>query len=210
MAHYLKQGKYGLENLSTSYYFKLAPDIFGRVSAGYLEQMFAGFGGELLYRPVNHRWAIGVDAWNVRQRGFDVLLDLRHYTTFTGHLSVYYQLPWHDVQIAMSGGRYLAGDYGSTFQVSRRFSTGVVVGAWFTVTNVSARQFGEGSFDKGIMVIIPFEWVAPFGTQSGYNLSLRPIQRDGGQRLLGDAILYDMTTSSNYGALTQEWNSVFK
>ena len=92
----------------------------------------------------------------------------------------------------------------------------VVVGAvgywqgWFTVTNVSAKQFGEGSFDKGIYIYIPLEWVAPFSSRSSYTLALRPIQRDGGQRLLGDMVLYDMTSGADYGAYTQEWNSVFR
>ena len=114
------------------------------------------------------------------------------------------------MQVTLSAGQYLAGDKGVTFQLSRRFSTGVQVGMWFTLTNVSAARFGEGSFDKGIRIVIPFEWVAPFATQSGYDLSLRSIQRDGGQRLLNDAMLYDMTSPSSYGPLTQEWNSVFK
>ena len=210
VANYLKEGKLGLENLSTSYFFKLAPEIYGRASAGYLEQMFAGVGGELLYRPFGRRWAIGADLWTVRQRDYHVQLDLRHYQALTGHITAYYELPWHDVRVAVSAGQYLAGDKGMTFAFSRRFSTGVEVGAWFTLTNVSAARFGEGSFDKGIRIVIPFEWVAPFATQSGYELSLRPIQRDGGQRLNGDTVLYGMTDPASYGTLTQEWNSVFK
>jgi hypothetical protein len=210
IAQYLKNETFGLENLSSSYYFKLAPEIFGRVTGGYLERMFAGFGGELLYRPFGRRWAVGVDLWEVRQRGYDVLLDLRRYTTLTGHITAYYELPWHDVEVAVSAGRYLAGDKGVTFEVARRFSTGIRISAWTTFTNVSAAQFGEGSFDKGIRIVIPFEWAAPFATQSGYDLGLRPIQRDGGQRLDGDSVLYGMTYPSSYGALTNEWNSVFK
>ena len=210
IAEYLKDGRYGIANLSTSWYFKLAPQLYGRLTAGILEQMFDGAGGELLYRPFNARWAIGVDAWEVRQRGFNDLLDIRKYQTFTGHITGYYQLPWHDVGVAVSVGQYLAGDRGATFQFWRTFSTGVQIGAWFTLTNVSAARFGEGSFDKGIQVIIPLEWAAPFASRSSYDLELRPIQRDGGQRLLGDAILYDMTTGSNYGAFTGEWNRLLR
>jgi hypothetical protein len=210
VANYLKKETIGLENVSTSYFFRLAPEIYGRVQAGYLEQMFAGVGGELLYRPFGKRWAIGMDLWTVRQRGYDVLFDLRNYQALTGHLTAYYEVPWHDVRVAVSAGQYLAGDKGVTFAFSRRFSTGIEIGAWFTLTNVSAARFGEGSFDKGIRLVIPFEWVAPFATRSGYDLSLRSIQRDGGQRLLGDTTLYGLTDSSSYGALTQEWNSVFK
>jgi hypothetical protein len=210
VVHYLQEGAVGMETFSSSYFFKLAPEIFGRVTGGYLEQMFAGVGGELLYRPFGQRWAVGADLFFVQQRDYNVLFDLRHYRALTGHLSLYYQMPWHDLRLAMSAGQYLAGDKGVTFELSRRFSTGVQVGAWFTLTNVSAQKFGEGSFDKGIRIVIPFEWVAPFATQSGYELALRPIQRDGGQRLLGDTILFGLTDPSDYGALTQEWNSVFK
>ena len=210
IAEYLKQGRYGIANLSTSYFFKLAPELYGRVTGGILEQMFDGVGGELLYRPFDARWAVAVDAWEVRQRGFNDLLDIRKYQVFTGHVTAYYQLPWHDVGVSVSLGQYLAGDRGATFQFWRTFSTGVQIGAWFTLTNVSAARFGEGSFDKGIYIIIPLEWAAPFASRSSYDLSLRPIQRDGGQRLLGDTVLYDMTTGSNYGAFAGEWNRLIR
>ena len=209
IAKYLKQGRYGVDNLSTSYFFKVTPEIYGRLSGGLLESMFAGVGGELLYRPYTSRWAIGVDLWAVRQRGYNELFDLLRYQTLTGHITAYYELPWHNVGVAISAGQYLAGDKGVTFQFWRSFSTGVQIGAWFTLTNVSAQQFGEGSFDKGIQIIIPLEWVAPFATRGSYNLALRPIQRDGGQRLGGDTVLFGMTDGSSYGAFTQEWNSVF-
>ena len=208
-ADYLKQGKYRIESLMANYYFKLSPVIFGRASAGYLEWMFAGTGGELLYRPFGRRWSLGADLWFVRQRDFDGLLNLRHYQAITGHVSAYYKLPWHDIQLSASAGQYLAGDKGVTFEAFRRFSTGVEIGAWFTVTNISAAQFGEGSFDKGIRIYIPFEWVAPFPTRSGYELGLRPIQRDGGQMLLGDRVLYRMMDGADYGLISEEWNSVF-
>ena len=206
---YLKEGRFQLSYLAASYFFKFAPEIYGRVTGGYLEEMFAGVGGELLYRPFGKRWAIGVDLWTVRQRDYHVLFDLRHYQAITGHITAYYELPWHDVRVAVSAGQYLAGDKGVTFELFRSFSTGVQIGAWFTLTNVSAERFGEGSFDKGIRIIIPFEWAAPFATQTGYDLSLRSIQRDGGQKLGGDTILYGITEPSSYGTLLDEWSSAF-
>jgi hypothetical protein len=210
ITHYLKEGKFELSYLAGSYFFKFSPEIYGRLSAGYLEEMYAGAGGELLYRPFGQRWSIGVDLWTVRQRDYHVLFDLRHYQALTGHITAYYELPWHDVRIAVSAGQYLAGDKGLTFEFFRRFSTGVQIGAWFSQTNVSAKQFGEGSFDKGIRIIIPFEWAAPFATRTGYDFSLRSIQRDGAQKLDGAAILYDVTEPSSYGTLLDEWNSVFR
>ena len=128
--------------------------------------MFAGAGGEILWRPQGARWALGADVYHVWQRDFDRLLGLQHYHKTTGHISLYYDSPWYDLNFGLRAGQYLAGDRGITFQVTRRFSTGVEIGAFFTKTNVSAQQFGEGSFDKGIIIRIPLGWIAPLETQS--------------------------------------------
>ena len=208
-ARYLVDGRYGMTDLMLTYRFKLSPEVYARVSGGYLEDMFAGVGGEILYRPFGQRWAIGGDLFAVQQRDFNRLFGLRNYRTVTGHVSLYYQLPWHGLEARVHIGRYLAGDYGGTFELVRRFESGVEIGGWFTLTNVSPARFGEGSFDKGIRITLPLEWIVPFGTQSTYTLDLRPTQRDGGQRLAGDDTLYDMIDPSDYGAMMSQWHSVF-
>ena len=209
-ARYLQDGRYGIANLSANYRFKLSDEIYGRVTAGYLEDMFAGVGGEVLYRPFGERWAIGGDLFAVKQRDFNRLFGFRHYNTVTGHLTFYYEVPWHDLEARIHIGRYLAGDYGATFELMRKFETGIEIGGWVTLTNVSAARFGEGSFDKGIRITIPLEWLVPFGTRGQYSLDMRPIQRDGGQRLVGDDTLYDMIDPSDYGAMMTQWRSVFR
>ena len=209
IARYLQDGKYGFDSLRASYYFKLGPNVYGRGSGGYLEEMFAGAGGEILYRPFQQRWAIGLDLWAVQQRDYNRLFDLLDYKTITGHATFYYETPW-DISLRFRVGRYLAKDYGYTFEAVRTFRTGVQVGAWFTITNVSAEQFGEGSFDKGIRIRIPMEWALPFGSRSVFDVALRPIQRDGGQMLNGNTQLYDMTQSSSYGETIRQWDSVFR
>ena len=50
--------------------------------------------------------------------------------------------------MAVHVGRYLAKDRGYTFEARRTFDSGFSLGAFFTRTNVSAEDFGEGSFDK--------------------------------------------------------------
>jgi hypothetical protein len=187
---YFTKGKNGIAFLDAEYRFRIAPTVFASVRAGYLESMYAGAGGEILWRPAGQRWALGVDAFDVQQRDFDRLLGLQSYRAFTGHVSLYYASPWYDLNFVVRAGQYLAHDRGLTVEISRRFSTGVEIGAFFTKTNVSAQQFGEGSFDKGIMLRIPLNWIAPIETQAQLNMDLRPVQRDGGQRLEGDARLY--------------------
>jgi hypothetical protein len=48
---------------------------------------------------------------------------------------------------------------------------------------VSAEDFGEGSFDKGFYFQIPLDSIFGGNTRSKFGTHMRPIQRDGGQRL---------------------------
>jgi hypothetical protein len=198
---FFTQGKNGIGQMDMEYRFRLAPDVFATAKAGYLESMYAGVGGEILWRPAGERWAIGADIYDVQERGFDRLLDLQHYHVVTGHVSLYWASPWYDLNFQIRAGQYLAGDRGITFMATRRFSSGVEIGAFFSRTNVSATQFGEGSFDKGIFVRIPLGWIAPLSTQSDFTTVLRPVQRDGGQTLNGDATLYEETRRNSEAEL---------
>jgi hypothetical protein len=206
---YLQEGATGINDLTLTDYIKPASEFYARVTAGYIEQMFAGIGGEVLYRPFGQRWAIGADIFDVYQRNFDDLFGLQSYHVVTGHASVYVETPWENLTAVVRAGRYLAGDYGGTLELYRRFDTGVIIGAWATFTNVPFSRFGEGSFDKGIRIVIPAEFVLPFGTTTQYEEDLRPIQRDGGQILNNDAILYDTTQTSSYGDLERQWPHLF-
>ena len=75
----------------------------------------------------------------------------------------------------------------------RVFSNGVKMGAWFTKTNVPAAVFGEGSYDKGIYVSIPFDAMMTRSSTSFANLIWQPLVRDGGARLDRSVRLVDLT-----------------
>lgn len=173
---------------------QLDKDLYGMVYGGYLESMFAGVGGELLFRPTGARWSLGADLNYVRQRDFDQGFGLRDYSVLTGHITGYTDLP-HDTLAAISVGRYLAGDWGGTLDISREFSNGVRFGAWATVTTVVGAQYGEGSFDKGIYLSIPFDEMMSMSTMRRANLVWSPLTRDGGARLNRSFQLHSMTDS---------------
>ena len=200
-AKYAIDGQNGIASLDAAWRTRVAPDVFVEAKAGYLESMFAGAGVQMLWRPEGERWALGADIYEVWQRNFDRLFGLRDYHVLTGHVSLYYRSPWHGIGVNLHAGRYLAGDYGATVEVTRRFDTGVEIGAFATFTNVPFAKFGEGSFDKGIIIRIPLEWALPFSTQSSYDLTLRPLTRDGGQRLDNDDSLYDETQRTSFGEI---------
>jgi len=150
---------------------------------GMLEAMYGGVGAEWMYRPWQGRLAWGVDVNHVRQRDFQQDLGFRDYTVNTGHATMYWDTGLTDLQVKLSAGRYLAGDAGATLEVNRVFSNGVKAGAWATKTNVSSAVFGEGSFDKGVYVNIPFDVMLPQSTPGSGSFAWNPLTRDGGARL---------------------------
>jgi hypothetical protein len=198
---YYKYGRNGIAELQGSYTATAAPGVYALARGGILESMFAGAGGEVLWRPDTERWALGATLYEVWQRGFDRLFDLQPYHVLTGHVSLYYQSPWYGLDLQVDAGRYLAGDTGATFTISRRFQTGVEIGAFATFTNVSSSQFGEGAFDKGFIIRIPMDFMVPLDSQSEFDMNLRPVTRDGGQMLQPEQLLYDELRRTDYGEL---------
>ena len=85
----------------------------------------------------------------------------------------------------ISIGEYLAGDKGSTIELSRSFSSGVQFGVFATFTDVSSEDFGEGSFDKGIFFNIPI-----YGNFINY--TWRPLTKDPGAKLIRRNTLHDL------------------
>ncbi|MCU1087134.1 YjbH domain-containing protein [Stenotrophomonas maltophilia] len=191
---YLTTSDIMLPNLQANIAGRLAPDLYGIAYAGYLEWMYAGVGGELLYRPSGERWAVGVNLNRVQQRDYDQHWGLRDYRVTTGHATLYYAFDARERIIgSLSVGQYLAGDKGATLDLARVFDNGVTMGAYATKTNVSARDFGEGSFDKGIYFSIPLDGFLPRSTRGRAAFNWNPLIRDGGAMLGRKYGLYGMT-----------------
>ncbi len=207
---YLQQGNDNIVRLQADYMFKPAEDLYARVSAGLFEEMFGGVGAEVLYRPFESRLAVGLEVNQVRQRTFDQLFKYRDYEVTTGSLSFYYNLPYKDLLGVVSIGQYLAGDVGVTFDLSRRFESGIRVGAWATLTNVSYAAFGEGSFDKGFFFSIPFELFMTNSSTAQGVFGFRPLFRDGGQRLIMGNRLFEVTAPASYGEVARDWPQFLK
>lgn len=204
IAQYMTKGRDGFANLDAVWRTRLSTDIFAEAKAGYLEDMFGGVGGQVLWRPEASRFAVGADLYEVWQRDFDRLFGFQNYHVLTGHVSVYYRSPWYGLDLAVHVGRYLAKDHGATFEISREFSTGIQIGAYATLTNVPYSQFGEGGFDKGIFLRIPLEWALPVATQSEYFAKISSLTRDGGQRLENDDSLYEETRRTSFDDISQQ------
>ena len=75
-------------------------------------------------------------------------------------------------EVEINAGRYLAGDWGATTTISRKFGSGWEVGGYITLTDVPFDTFGEGSFDKAIYVSAPIDWFISSPSRSKRRLTL--------------------------------------
>ncbi len=192
-----------LENLYVARNWKPAPDLYARTTVGLLESNFGGVSGEVLWKPVNSRLALGVEGNYVKQRDFDQRFSFRDYSVFTGHASAYYEAP-RGFLAQLDVGRYLAGDVGATFSLDKTFNNGWSFGGFFTLTDVSAEEFGEGSFDKGIRFRIPLDWLWGKPSRNSFGLTVRPTQRDGGARLSVPGRLYGQIREGHRKSLVDQ------
>ena len=195
--------------LTADYLFRPGANLYGRLSAGYLEPMFAGLSSEILWYPQGSRLALGADLNYVAQRDPSSRMGLSDYRIATGHASAYYDFG-NSYRGQIDVGRYLAGDWGSTVTLAREFDNGFKIGAFFTLTDVSFDDFGEGSFDKGITFSIPLTWISGEPSRRGFTQTIRPIQRDGGAQLSVAHRLYEEVRGANASELEHHWGKFWR
>ena len=198
-----------INDFKLSYLDRLSPSLFARAHLGYLEPMYAGIGGEVLFKAKSSSFALGLDVHRVRQRAFDMRFDLRDYETTVGKVSLYYD-GGGPFDLEVNAGRYLAGDWGATTKISRRFANGWEVGAYATLTDVPFEDFGEGSFDKGIYVTLPLDWLKGSPSMSRRSFTIRPITGDGGATLASGRQLYKLVRNAQEANIKREVGRLWK
>ena len=162
---------------------KIANGHYLKLSAGMYEMMFGGYGLEYLWKPFTSNLSMGISLYQVKQRDFEQNFRFSNYKINTGHTNFIYFHPASGLTVDLSIGQYLAGDKGYTFDLSRRFKSGFKMGAYFTRTNISKIEYGEGSFDKGFYFEMP---LSIFNSDSNKGLTkfiVQPLTRDGGAKL---------------------------
>ena len=156
------------------------------MSAGILEDMFSGAGMEYLYFKPNTNYAFGIDVFKVRKRDYFWRFGHLDYENTLATANFYYRnygtIPF---DMRVSAGEYLAGDVGYTLELSRSFYNGVQFGVFATFTDVTTKEFGEGSFDKGVFFNIPI-----YGNLVNY--MWRPLTKDPGAKLNRRNTLHDL------------------
>ena len=156
------------------------------LTAGILEDMFMGYGFEYLYLKEESNYGIGFEVFNVQKRDHMMKFGTLDYKNTVSSINYYYRniniIPF---DLKISTGEYLAGDKGTTFEMSRKYLNGMEFGVFASFTDVTSEQFGEGTFDKGIFFNIPI-----YGNFINY--TWRPLTKDPGAKLNRKHTLNDL------------------
>ena len=207
---YLKESRKGyITRMQLNYFSNPKGSFYYKISAGLIEQMFGGIGVEALYRPFEKNYGVGVELWRVKQRSFRQLFSFSDYETTTGHINFYFLEPKSKVLLSIKAGRFLAEDSGFNFDFSRRFKSGLTVGAFFSRTDISYGEFGEGSFDKGWYFQLPLEIFSKEHSKSITAFGLRPLTRDGAVFLAHSHHLWGVTDQGVLNHNTRDWSDIY-
>ena len=198
-----------IPDLTLTWYARPTDTVYSRVTVGLLENMYGGVSAEALWKPVNSRLALGAEVNRVKKRDYRDNFQFLDYETTTGHVSAYYEFGGGFVG-QLDVGRYLAGDNGATVTLTREFANGWEVGAFATKTDLSADEFGEGSFDKGITIKAPLAWALGTPSKRTVGGTLSSLNRDGGQRLNVDGRLYDTIRDSHSTKMYDGWGRFWR
>jgi len=191
-----KEKKASLGRLMIDQIYKAEHELYGKVSAGLLELQYAGLDAEIAKPLLNGGILLGISGSVVKKRDPDNPLKFKNndvkdvYTT--AFLNTRINIPSHELSVDIKAGRFLAGDNGVRFTVSK-FINGVILKVWYSITDTSGftDKFNRGYDDKGISVSIPIRLFTGSDSKSVYHYSLTPWTRDTGQDIDHFDTLFD-------------------
>ena len=92
LVQYLKEDDPYIGRMQLDYIWSPHKEVYAKISGGIFEQMFGGFGGELLYKPFNKNYNLGLELFHVKQRTFDQRFNFQKYETVTGQYKSWLQI----------------------------------------------------------------------------------------------------------------------
>ncbi len=191
---------------------KTMDPVYGKLSAGLLEVEYAGVDGELAMPLLRGRILAGASGSVVRKRDPHVPFGFRGDNLFhTAFVNARLNIPERDVHIDVKAGRFLAGDKGARFTVSK-YINGVVLSAWysFTGTAIFSDSYNRGYHDKGISVDIPLRLFTGHDSKTVYRYALSPWTRDVAQDVDHYRTLFDLMGRNVGVFLDKESGSLYK
>ena len=142
--------------------------------------MYAGAGGEILTFFKEGKLALGIEGDWVRKREPGTQFDLMDFESHTLLGNFYYRFTGINVTLQAQYGRFLAGDRGWMFYVSREYETGASVGFWYSFTDTDdfTASFNKDYHNKGVFFSVPVKMFLRRDSSSRYNYAFEPWTRD--------------------------------
>ena len=176
---------------------KTKHEIFGKLAAGLLETEYAGLDAEIAVPLFKGRILAGLSGSLVKKRDTANPLKLNnsdwsdHYET--EFLNAQLNLPEVEMAVDIKAGKFLAGDKGARITVSKFFFNGIILSAWYSLTDTSgfSDPYNNGYHDKGIALSIPLRMFLGRDSRTVYDYSLSPWTRDVAQDIRHRTSLFD-------------------
>jgi hypothetical protein len=183
------------------------------VTSGYLEEMYGGIGGEILYRPFGRTFALGAELWEALKRDPGASLNLGYNGDhlLTGHVKAWYEIPDTALTVETRIGRYLAEDVGGTLALSGQFKNGARITAFVTGTaggNTYTSSEGGTHVYGGLRLHLPLGRLPYLPVATEADLKISPFGLDTGQAIDNPVPLYRMTDNLSYRGITRHWTDL--
>ena len=202
----------GLETNYISFTHSFRSDLHLSLLGGYLEEMYGGAGGEILYRPYKARWAIGAESWLALKRDPETMLNtgFNGDHLLTGHINGWYDLPMIDATLHAKAGRYLAEDFGATLALQKTFRNGVQMEGFITVTDAADYDLFGGTTHayNGLKLSVPLGGYKYAPENSHIKIKAAPFGRDTGQTLNNPLPLYELTEKFSERHMADYWDEI--
>lgn len=214
----------GAERLHLSLRRSIGADWHVGFDAGWLEEMYGGFGGEILHQRFGARWAAGGSIYRAWKRRPGDLFRLNYANGATQALAAaHYEGEGGAWSATLEAGRYLGGDWGGGASFLRRLPGEAALrlhGVWTDGPRPQHAPFG-GKGEYGVRLTAP---LGGFGAAAlrmltggdslalpvRFDTAVRTLGRDAGQKLDRPAPLYDRLSNAGYGRLTGTWGRLLE
>lgn len=188
---YLADTGPAVPRLLVNHFRKIGPHDYLRLGAGWLELQYAGFSGEYLRTLAGGRLTLGPELTWAHKRSAGSLLGLENQRALTAFLNLYYYEPALETTLGVKAGRFLAGDPGARFELSRDIRGGRVF-LWYTRTDTGDFTGpNRGYADKGVGFTLPLRVFSDHDRPGLYRMAVAPWSRDVGQAVRQPHGLYE-------------------
>lgn len=189
-----------LQSLTTRHRFRLAPQLYSRVSAGLFERAYGGVSGEVIWRAPEQNFALGLEATYVQKRAYEDWFGFEDADATTVIGSLYANVGQNGDFIILDAGQHLAGDFAVGLTVGRNYSNG-----WRIAASTSWSEETDAPLKFGAALAIPLSWTTPQGGKGTTDLSVGGPSGDFGSRVSGTGLLYDELRASDRKRIEDAW-----